>query len=249
MEQSDRIRRKDSARHDASPAPLILAIEDEVRIRRFLKAAIGTQGYKFLEAGTGAEGLSLAASHVPDFIVLDLGLPDMDGLAVLRGIREWSGVPILILSARGQERDKVEALDAGADDYLAKPFGAGELLARIRAGLRRAARSAGGDRAPSIEVGELGIDLDRREVRIGGSLVHLTPIEFRLLACLARNAGRVLTHNHLLAEVWGPGSIERSENLRVFMAGLRRKIEADPANPKYIVTEIGVGYRLRERVE
>jgi two-component system, OmpR family, KDP operon response regulator KdpE len=229
------------------PTPVILAIEDEARIHHFLSAAVTSQGYRYLEARDGATGMSLAASHVPDLIILDLGLPDTDGLTVLRRTRAWSNVPIVVLSARGQERDKIEALDAGADDYLTKPFGVGELLARIRAGLRRSAQSESSERSTVVDVDELHIDLERRVVRVGPNDVHLTPIEFRLLASLAKNVGKVMTHNQLLAEVWGPGSVDRSENLRVFMAGLRRKIEANAANPRYLVTEIGVGYRLVDR--
>jgi len=231
---------------ESGQAPLILIIEDEKPIRNFLRASLTTQGYKTIEAPTAREGLALAASHIPDLIVLDLGLPDDDGVNVLRKLRTWSTAPVVILSARGRERDKVEALDAGGDDYLTKPFGVGELLARVRVALRHAsiAADAGSDRE-TISIGDLHIDLLRRVVSLANSEVHLTPIEYRLLACLARNAGKVLTHNFLLGQVWGPGSVSRSEYLRVFMGSLRRKIEPDPADPKYIITEIGIGYRLK----
>jgi len=230
--------------------PLILAIEDEVRIVSFLRASLVSQGYMVIEAARGDTALSLAASHVPDLILLDLGLPDVDGIDLLREIRGFSTAPIIIVSARGRERDKIAALDAGADDYLTKPFGVGELLARIRVALRHANRGRADDGAPDgkLEVGPVRIDLDRREVAENGRTLRLTPIEYRLLVCMMRNAGRVLTHNFLLREVWGPGSTERSEYLRVYMAGLRRKIEDDPANPRYILTEIGVGYRFQDRV-
>jgi len=235
------------ANEGGQPPPLILMIEDEKPIRNFLKASLSTQDYKCVEAATAREGLSLAASHVPDLVILDLGLPDGDGVNLLRQLRSWSSVPVVILSARGSERDKIEALDAGADDYLTKPFGVGELLARVRVALRHSAtgrQMASGKE--TVSIGDLHIDLAKRTVRLENAEVHLTPIEYRLLACLARNAGRVLTHNFLLEQVWGPGSVSRSEYLRVFMGSLRRKIESDPADPKYIRTEIGVGYRLRE---
>lgn len=230
--------------------PTVLVIDDERRILTFLRAALVSQGYRMIEAQSGESGVSLAASHLPDIILLDLGLPDIDGVEVLRRIRLLSGAPIIVLSARGQERDKVGALDEGADDYLTKPFAVGELLARIRVGLRRAAR--GEDSSPAtgvVEVGSLRVDLDRRRVQVGEAQVHLTPTEYRLLACLVRYRGKVLTHNLLLSEVWGPGSADRSDYLRVYMAGLRRKIESDPANPRYLLTEVGVGYRLAEEPE
>ncbi len=231
--------------------PLILVIEDEARIVNFLRASLTSQGYRLVEATDGQSGVSLAASHVPDLVVLDLGLPDMDGVHVLEQIRGFSSAPVIVVSARGRERDKIGALDAGADDYLTKPFGVGELLARIRVALRHSARSRGetGQAEESFQIGELRVDLERREVFLGDRQLHLTPIEYRLLTCLVRNAGKVLTHNFLLREVWGPGSSERSEYLRVYMAGLRRKIEADPTNPRYILTEVGVGYRLQDRRE
>ena len=225
--------------------PLVLVIEDDRHIQNFLRVSLASQDYKTIENGLGNEGIALAASHVPDVVILDLGLPDIDGLAVISRLREWSRVPIIVLSARGQERDKVAALDAGADDYLTKPFGVGELLARIRVSLRRAARppeEEGGE--TRYQVGELEVDLDRRRVLLGPEEVHLTPIEYRLFAVLVRYAGKVLTHNFLLREVWGPMSGEQTQYLRVYMASLRRKVERDPAQPRYLLTELGVGYRL-----
>lgn len=219
----------------------MLLVEDEVPIRRFLRPALTSQGYHLFEASTGADALTDAATRQPDVVILDLGLPDMDGLEVIRRLREWTSVPIIVLSARGQERDKVSALDAGADDYVAKPFGPDELLARIRAALRRRATGANGE--PTFVVGELKIDLARRHVSVGGREVHLTPIEYRLLATLGRDAGKVLTHRQLLREVWGRHA-EDAHTLRVHMAQLRRKLEAEPANPRYVLTEPGVGYRL-----
>jgi two-component system KDP operon response regulator KdpE len=191
--------------------------------------------------------VALATSHNPEVILLDLGLPDDDGIALTRRFREWSRVPIIVLSARGREADKVEALDAGADDYLTKPFGVNELLARIRVALRHALQS-GGASATILEIGPLRIDLSRREVMVTGREVRLTPIEYRLLTLLAQNAGKVLTHRLILKEVWGPGHVEDTHYLRVYMAQLRRKIEADPAQPQLLNTEPGVGYRLRDRI-
>jgi len=233
----------------APPGPgtagaVVLLIEDEVQIRRFLRIALGSQGFRLVEASTGGVGLAQAATQRPEIVILDLGLPDMDGTEVIRGLREWSRVPIIVLSARGQERDKIAALDLGADDYVAKPFGVGELLARMRVALRHAARIAEDSGEPEFAVGELHVDLARRLVSVGGREVHLTPIEYRLLATLIRHAGKVLTHQHLLREVWGPNHTEQAHYLRVFTAQLRRKIEADPARPRYILTEPGVGYRL-----
>lgn len=226
-----------------SDAPLILIIEDEPPIRRFLRASLVEQGYRFNEAETAAEGIRLAVSQPPDLIILDLGLPDQNGIEVLNQIREWSPVPIIIVSARGQERDKVLALDAGANDYLTKPFGVGELLARIRVALRIAAHAS----KPADVVfttGDLKVDLAARRVWSRNVEVHLTPIEYRLLTTLIRDAGKVLTQSYLLKEVWGPGHGQESHYLRVAMAKLRGKIEADPARPRIIFTEVGVGYRL-----
>ncbi|HEX3175942.1 MAG TPA: response regulator [Methylomirabilota bacterium] len=222
--------------------PVVVLIEDEPQIRRFLRATLGSQGYRLFEAGTGADGLVEAASRQPDVVIVDLGLPDLDGLEVIRRLREWSTVPIIVLSARGQEAEKVKALDAGADDYVSKPFGADELLARLRVALRHKAGVAREDAV--FTTGELRVDLGRRHVFVREQEVKLTPTEYRLLTTLVRHAGRVLTHRQLLKEVWGPNQIEEAHYLRVYMAQLRRKIEADPAQPRYLLTEPGVGYRL-----
>ena len=222
--------------------PVVVLIEDEPQIRRFLRATLGSQGYRLFEAGTGADGLVEAASRQPDVVILDLGLPDMDGLEVIRRLREWSTVPIIVLSARGQEADKVSALDGGADDYVGKPFGAEELLARVRVALRHKAGVAREDAV--FTTGDLRVDLGRRHVFVRDQEVKLTPTEYRLLTALVRHAGRVLTHRQLLKEVWGPNQTEEAHYLRVYMAQLRRKLEADPARPRYLLTEPGVGYRL-----
>jgi len=225
--------------------PTILIIEDEESIRRFLRVSLAANGYRLVESGTGADGLLQAATAQPDLIILDLGLPDIDGIDLTRQIREWSRVPIIIVSARGKEQDKVVALDAGADDYLTKPFGVGELLARLRVALRhRAVTQTGGE--PVFQNGDLKVDLARRAVTLAGKPIHLTPNEYRLLSILVQHAGRVLTHRQLLKEIWGPGSSQETHYLRVYMNQLRQKIEADPAQPKYLLTESGVGYRLVE---
>ncbi|HWA41451.1 MAG TPA: response regulator [Gemmatimonadales bacterium] len=225
--------------------PLILLIEDEPPMRRFLAAAIGATEYQLVEAATAREGLAQAAGRAPEVILLDLGLPDRDGLDVTREIRGWSDVPIIVLSARGQESDKVAALDAGADDYLTKPFSVGELLARIRVALRhRQHRGEGND--PVHVVGDLEVDQAKRRVTVAGREVKLTPTEYKLLQMLVRHSGRVLTHGQILREVWGAHTTEQVHTLRVHMAQLRRKIEADPARPRYLTTETGVGYRLKE---
>ena len=226
--------------------PIVLVVEDEPQMRRFLRASLASQSFDVVEATSAKEGLALATSHNPEIILLDLGLPDEDGVALTRRLREWSRVPIIIISARGREADKVEALDAGADDYLTKPFGVNELLARIRVSLRHA-QQTGGTPAPVVEIGPLRIDFARREVTLGGREVRLTPIEYRLLTLLAQNVGKVLTHRQMLKEVWGPGHVEQTHYLRVYMAQLRRKIEADPARPQLLTTEPGVGYRLRDQ--
>ena len=227
-------------------SPLILIIEDEAPIRRFLRASLANDGYRFNEAETGQEGLKLAAGQPPDLVLLDLGLPDLDGLEIVRQLRDWSRIPVIILSARGQENDKVAALDAGADDYLTKPFSVGELLARIRVALRHAARPAAGNADCLFQVGDLKVDLIARRIWVGAKELHLTPLEYRLLTTLVRHAGKVLTHRFLLKEVWGPGQAFENHYLRVFMATLRRKIETDPARPRYLLTEQGVGYRLAD---
>ena len=221
----------------------VLLVEDEEQIRRFVRAALEREGYAVVEAGTLARGLIEAGTHQPDLAILDLGLPDGDGVDFIADLRAWSELPVLVLSARSNEADKIAALDAGADDYLAKPFGTGELLARVRALLRRRARS-GETGETEVSFGEVRVDLVRRQVTRAGEPVPLTPIEFRLLALLIANAGKVLTHRQILREVWGPAYVDRSHYLRVFIAGLRRKLEADTARPAHIVTESGVGYRL-----
>lgn len=224
--------------------PKILVIEDEPEIRRFLRVSLAAHGYRFVEAETGAEGIRRAAEQQPELVILDLGLPDVDGLEVIQQIRGWSHVPIVVLSARGQERDKIAALDHGADDYLTKPFGVGELLARMRVALRHAAGD--GERSePEFRTGELVLDRAARRVMVAEQEVHLTPNEYRLLTVLARHAGKVVTHRQFLKEVWGPDSVFETHYLRVYLAQLRRKIEADPAQPRYLLTEPGVGYRLR----
>ncbi len=238
--------------------PLVLVIDDEATIRRFLRTALSSQGYEVVLAATGADGLAQARMRPPELVLLDLGLPDLDGLAVTRKLREWTQTPILILSARGQEGDKIQALDAGADDYVTKPFAMGELTARMRAALRRTAQATlpGGAGAPGatgtpgedgvFESGDLRVDRGRRVVTVRGGEVRLTPIEYKLLVALTLRPGRVLTHRHLLREVWGPGAVEQHHYLRVYMAQLRHKLERDPARPRHFVTEPGVGYRLRD---
>jgi two-component system KDP operon response regulator KdpE len=223
---------------------LVLVVDDESEVMRFLRVTLGAQGYRVIEATSGQQALVEAATRSPDLILLDLGLPDLDGVEVARRIREWSATPIIVLSARGQERDKIEALDAGADDYLTKPFGVGELTARIRVALRHAARLGAGAGSPVFQVGELKVDLGARRVWLAGAEVRLTRTQFNLLAVLARHAGKVLTHRQLLREVWGPGATE-PHYVRAYMGMLRHKLEEDPAQPRYLLTEIGVGYRLR----
>jgi two-component system KDP operon response regulator KdpE len=225
--------------------PLILIVEDERPIRHFIKVTLETQSYRVLEAQNGTLALSMIASHRPDIVILDLGLPDIDGLDVIRKSREWTGIPIIVVSARGHEREKVEALDAGADDYLTKPFGVAELLARIRVAMRRKASEAVEDGVgPAFILDELKIDYDKRKVTISGKEIHLTPTEYNLLTLLARHHGRVLTHRFIISEIWGAPSTDDTQTLRVSMGNLRRKMEKDPAQPRYIVTEVGVGYRM-----
>jgi len=222
----------------------IIVVEDEAQIRRFLRTALNSEGYQVFEAETGKHGLTEAATRKPDLIILDLGLPDMDGVEVIKGIRAWSSVPVIILSARSQESDKIAALDAGADDYLVKPFGVGELLARIRVALRHVSPVAGGEEEGIFTVDELKVDMVHRKVTVSGAEVHLTPIEYRLLTVLVKHAGKVLTHQLLLKEVWGPNYVERAHYLRIYMGTLRHKLEKDPARPRFLLTEVGVGYRL-----
>jgi two-component system, OmpR family, KDP operon response regulator KdpE len=205
-----------------------------------------TQGYGLLEVETGEEGLALAAAQVPDLVLLDLGLPDMDGKEVIRRLREWSEVPVIVLTARGQEREKVASLDAGADDYLTKPFGVGELLARIRAAMRRVRMPEPGRLEQVLSLGNVTVDLERRKVTREMEEVNLTPIEFKLLSVLIRHRGKVVTHRQLLKEVWGPSYIEQNPYLRIVILNLRRKLEENPTRPHYLITEPGVGYRLRD---
>ena len=223
--------------------PEVLLIEDDPQIRRFLRPTLAAEHYRLHEAVTAEEGIAQAAARQPDVVLLDLGLPDRDGLTVIQAIRQWSPMPILVISARGQERDKIAALDAGADDFIGKPFATGELLARIRAALRRTAR-IGAQPSAVFRVGNIEVDLEKRLVHVNGAEVHLTPIEFKLLQTVIRYAGRVVTQRQLLNEVWGPNQVEQSQYLRVYMGQLRRKLEADSARPQYLRTEPGVGYRL-----
>jgi two-component system KDP operon response regulator KdpE len=227
--------------------PLILVVEDDKPICSFITAILNSNGYRVVVASTGKEGLSLAASYSPDVILLDLGLPDIDGVEVLKGIRGWSKTPVIVVSARGHERDKVEALDLGADDYIVKPFGTSELLARIRTALRHSPKVMGGESRgiEKITIGELEIDYSRRRVSLAGKKVHLTPIEYKILVLLSKNAGKVLTHDYIMKEIWGL-YVNDSHTLRVNMANLRRKIEVNPGSPRYIVTEMGIGYRMVE---
>jgi two-component system KDP operon response regulator KdpE len=226
-------------------ADTVLVVEDDPQMRRYLHATLDAAGFRVVEAGGVEEGSRAAAQEPPALVLLDLGLPDGDGIDLLRRLREWSKVPVIVLSARGREEEKVAALDAGADDYLTKPFGAGELHARIRVALRHARGGAAGDE-PIVQVGPIRIDQARHEVTVDGAQVHLTPIEYKLLVLLARHAGKVLTHRQLLREVWGPNAVEHAHYVRVHMASLRRKIEKDPARPVWLTTEPGVGYRMRE---
>lgn len=225
--------------------PLILVIEDEAPIRRFLKAALPLNGYRLAEATTGTDGMRLVAAERPAAVILDLGLPDLDGIEVVRQLREWTEVPIVVLSARDLEKDKVAALDLGADDYLTKPFGINELLARLRVAMRHGARRATPE-PTTFDCGALHVDLAARRVFVGDSEVHLTPTEYRMLLMLIRHAGKVVTHRHLLRELWGDEYEDAQHTLRVHMSQLRRKLEPDPARPAFLVTEPGVGYRLRD---
>lgn len=225
-----------------APAQSILIVEDEKQIRRFVRAALEAEGHKVFEAETGKQGLIDAATRKPDLVVLDLGLPDLDGVEFVRDLRAWSAMPVIVLSARTGESDKIGALDAGADDYLTKPFGVGELLARVRVALRRV--TSGADGGAITEFGDVRVDLAGRVVTRAGRAVHLTALEFRLLSVLARNLGKVITHRQLLRDVWGPSHVEHSHYLRIYMAQLRHKLEADPARPRHLLTETGVGYRL-----
>jgi two-component system KDP operon response regulator KdpE len=221
----------------------VLIVEDEKEIRRFVRQALETEGYRVCEADNLHRALIEAGTRKPDLVILDLGLPDGDGTDFIREIRAWSGIPIVVLSARTEEHDKVAALDAGADDYLSKPFGVGELLARVRAALRRHART-GDSSSPTVQFGDVDVDLANRRVTKAGTEVHLTQLEFRLLAVLLSHPGKVLTHRHLLREVWGPPYVDHSHYLRIYMGHLRQKLEDDPARPKHLITETGIGYRF-----
>jgi two-component system KDP operon response regulator KdpE len=225
---------------------LVLVVEDELQMRRFIRASLSSHGYRTLEAECIADAVTLITSHNPELVLLDLGLPDGDGIDFTRQLREWSRVPIIVISARGREDDKVAALDAGADDYLTKPFGVQELLARMRVALRHV-QSLGAPGSPQMLVfGALQLDLARRQVHRGGEELHLTPIEYKLLVLLAQHAGKVLTHRQILKEIWGSTNVAQPHYVRVHMAELRKKIEPEPSRPKLLVTEPGVGYRLRD---
>jgi len=227
----------------SAPAPVALLVEDEPQIRRFVRTALEAEGWAVHETGTMKQGLIDAGTRKPDLVILDLGLPDGDGSTYIRQLRSWSAVPVIVLSARTGENDKIDALDNGADDYLTKPFGVGELLARVRATLRRRHHPVGAV-SPVFRFGNIEVDTEARTVKRGGEGVHLTPVEYRLLSLLVANAGKVLTHRHILREVWGPSGVEHHHYVRVQMGHLRRKLEDDPAQPKHLVTETAVGYRL-----
>lgn len=224
-------------------AAIVIVIEDEIQIRRFLRTTLSAEGYQVIEAETGKQGLSEAQSRKPDLIILDLGLPDMDGVDVIKNLRTWSSAPIIILSARSQENDKIAALDAGADDYLVKPFSVGELLARMRVALRHISSTENTEQG-IFTLDEMKVDMLHRCVTVSNVEVHLTQTEYRLLTVLIKHAGKVLTHQMLLKEVWGPNYVERAHYLRIYMGNLRHKLEKDPARPRFLLTEIGVGYRL-----
>lgn len=229
----------------ATPAPIVVVIEDDPQMRRFLRTSLKSQGFQVFEAETGQQGLIEAGIRKPDLVILDLGLPDRDGVDIIKAVRGWTRLPILILSARDAEQDKIDALDAGADDYLTKPFGLGELLARIRVALRHSAVSPGTAQSEVFSTGSLKVDLQKRLVYLGDEEVHLTPIQYRLLSVLVKHAGRVLTHRQILKEVWGPAYVDNAHYLRIYMSQLRQKLEADPTRPEFLLTESGVGYRLK----
>lgn len=226
------------------PGPLVLVVEDEMQIRRFVRAALEGEGCRVAEAETMAQGLIDAGTRKPDLVILDLGLPDGDGVRFVQDLRAWSGLPVLILSARTTESDKIGVLDAGADDYLTKPFAVGELLARVRALLRRSKLGAEVE-SPLLRFGDVEVDLTRRKILRHGLPVHLTPIEYRLLCVMLANAGKVMTHRHLLREVWGPAYVESNHYLRIYVGHLRQKLEHDPTQPRHFLTETGVGYRFQ----
>jgi two-component system, OmpR family, KDP operon response regulator KdpE len=230
----------------SEPNPTILIIEDEIQVRKFLRASLTSNAYQVYESETASDGLAQAAARNPDLVLLDLGLPDLDGLTVTERLREWAKMPIIVISARGKEEDKIRALDAGADDYLTKPFGVGELLARIRVALRHAARNDVGESL--FKMGTIHVDLGRRQVTKGEQEVHLTPIEYKLLTTLIKYDGRVITHRQLLKEVWGPNAADQTQYLRVYMGQLRHKLEDTPSRPQFLTTEPGVGYRLKSGI-
>ena len=221
----------------------IMIVDDEPQIRRFVRASLTAHGYEVIEAGDAAEAMRKATVDKPDVIVLDLGLPDIEGVEVLRRIREWSAVPVIVLTVRNREEDKIEALDRGADDYVTKPFGMGELMARIRAALRRRLQESGAE--PVFRSGGLTVDLVQRVVTLGGKELRLSPREYDLLSLLVRHAGRVVTHQQILREIWGPAHVKETQYLRVYIGQLRQKLGDEPSEPSYIITEPGVGYRLR----
>ncbi len=225
----------------ASPHPVLLVVEDEPGIRRFLRSSLTAHGYRVVESDTGERGATDAGTHKPDLVIVDLALPGIDGIEVIRRIRKWSAIPIIVLSARVQEHSKIEALDAGADDYVTKPFGIGELLARVRVALRRASRPPTGE---ILRLGPSLVDFGKRTATRDGQPVHLTPVEFKLLACLAKSLGLVVTHRQLLTEVWGPSHAKDTHYLRIYIRQLREKLEADAVQPAYLLTETGIGYRL-----
>ncbi len=229
----------------AEEKELILLIEDEPQMRRFLRITLESHGYRFVDAATAQEGLMQASTRNPDVILLDLGLPDMDGLEVTKRLREWTMTPIIVISAREQEQDKVTSLDAGADDYLTKPFSASELLARIRVALRHATHAKTDQTEPVFILDALRVDMAKRQVFLDNAEVHLTPIEYKLLTVLIRHAGKVITHSQLLKDVWGPAHVNEVQYLRVYMTQLRHKLEADPARPRLLMNEPGIGYRLK----
>ncbi|WAC71352.1 two-component system response regulator KdpE [Roseateles sp. SL47] len=230
----------------SEPQPVALIVEDEPNIRRFVRLALEGEGWTVHDTTTVKQGLIDAGTRRPDLVVLDLGLPDGDGLEFLRDLRGWSSVPVIVLSARGAEEDKIAALDSGADDYLSKPFGVGELMARVRVALRRSQSRASEQQDPVFRFGDVEVDQAARRVKRAGQDVHLTPIEYRLLSHLIANAGKVLTHRQLLKAVWGPAHVEQNHYLRVYMGNLRQKLEAEPASPKHLLTETAVGYRLMQ---
>lgn len=228
---------------------VVLLVEDEIQMRRFLRVVLESEGYRLVETETAGNGLVQAATRNPDVVLLDLGLPDMDGLEVIRRLRAWSQVPIIVISAREQEHDKVLALDSGADDYLTKPFGVEELLARIRVAIRHAERQKAGICESVFAADDLSVDFSKRQVFLADREIHLTPLEYKLLLVLLRNAGKVVTHRHLLKEVWGPSYVEHTQYLRVYMTQLRHKLEKDPARPRFLINEPGVGYRFKYEPE